>query len=126
MYNMKQTFGDFVREKRKARMLRLNAFADSVGISTVYASYIENNKRPAPSQRVIQEMERVLELNGADSEQLYALAMQSRYRHCVPQEILTYISENDYVLDALRTACERGADEQDWQRFVKSVMKKTL
>ena len=60
---MEQTFGAFIRQKRLAKMIKLNTFASQIGISNVYLSYIETGKRPAPSNPIIEKIKQALNLN---------------------------------------------------------------
>ena len=50
---MRQTFGTFVREHRKARGMTLRGLAARLGIAPVYMSNIETDRKPAPSQEYL-------------------------------------------------------------------------
>ena len=114
---MDQKFGEFVREKRIERGLKLKKFAELVGISSVYESYIENGQRPAPSQAVLQKVEIVLDLDDNEIAQLYSLAVLSRDKNSFPVDLIDYISCRPYVINALRIAIETNAGREEWDAF---------
>lgn len=118
---MKQTFGAFIREKRIQKMIKLNAFAKLVGISPVYLSYLENGKRPAPSNQVLNNIILHLVLDSSDTEKLLLLAAETHHRPALPNDLIDYINKNKYVLDALRTAKEHDVSDIVWQDFIDRV-----
>ena len=121
---MEQNFGVFVREKRLEKGLKLKTFATLVGISPVYESYIENSKRPAPAERVLIRMVQALCLSPEDTERLMSLALTSHGGPALPQDLIDYINENKCVYEALKTAKECGADENDWLDFIRRLTEK--
>lgn len=118
---MEQTFGAFIREKRIQKMIKLNAFAKLVGISPVYLSYLENGKRPAPSNQVLNNIILHLVLDSSDTEKLLLLAAETHHRPALPNDLIDYINKNKYVLDALRTAKEHDVSDIVWQDFIDRV-----
>lgn len=123
---MEQTFGAFIREKRIQKMIKLNAFAKLVGISPVYLSYLENGKRPAPSNQVLNNIILHLVLDSSDTEKLLLLAAETHHRPALPNDLIDYINKNKYVLDALRTAKEHDVSDIVWQDFINRVESKHL
>ena len=118
---MEQTFGSFIKEKRIQKMIKLNAFAKLVGISPVYLSYLENGKRPAPSNQVLNNIILHLVLDSSDTEKLLLLAAETHHRPALPNDLIDYINKNKYVLDALRTAKEHDVSDIVWQDFIERV-----
>ena len=118
---MKQTFGAFIREKRIQKMIKLNAFAKLVGISPVYLSYLENGKRPAPSDRVLKMIINKLDINAKDTEKLMQLAAETHHRPGFPDDLIDYVNNSEYVLDALRSAKEHDVSDIVWQDFIERV-----
>lgn len=116
---MEKTFGAFIREKRLERGLKLKTFAQLVGISAVYESYIENGKRPAPSQEILQRIPGVLNLDQHETAQLNSAAILSHNEDHFPDDLLNYINSRPYVIDALRIAFETNASEEEWSIFSK-------
>lgn len=121
---MKQTFGSYIREKRIQKMIKLNAFAKMVGISPVYLSYLENGKRPAPSDRVLKMIINKLDFNAKEAKILQQLAAETHHRPGFPDDLIEYVNNNEHVLDALRTAKEHNVSDIVWQDFIERVESK--
>lgn len=111
---MKQTFGSYIREKRIQKMIKLNAFAKMVGISPVYLSYLENGKRPAPSDKVLKTIIEKLNLSETESDVLLLLAAETHHHSTIPSDLIDYINNTKYVIEALRIAKEHKASEVTW------------
>ena len=90
---MTQTFGGFIRQKRKEKMLRLNAFAKQIGISNVYLSYLESGKRPAPSQAILNRIAQVLALSPKEEAYMNYLATLSRSRFSIPENVMKFVKD---------------------------------
>ena len=118
---MEKTFGSFVRKQRKDRMIKLNTFAQQIGISNVYLSYIEKGTRPAPSKPIIARIDQALNLNEDETAMLYSLALLSHSKKDFPPDLLDYISSHPYIMDTLRLAMENNADEALWSHFRKMI-----
>jgi transcriptional regulator with XRE-family HTH domain len=65
------TFGERLRELRKAKGLNQKQLADKVGIDFTYLSKLENDRRSPPREKTILALAKVLE---ADSDELLTLA----------------------------------------------------
>ena len=122
---MRKKFGEFVREKRLEKNLKLKAFAELIGISAVYESYIENAKRPAPSQKILLNISEVLSLSPEENDRMLGLAELSHRKSVFPQEVLDYIVDRPYVIETLRLAAERGVSEDQWAAFRNLIGVKT-
>lgn len=119
---MKQSFGEFIKSKRIGRMIKLNTFARMVGISTVYASYIENGKRPAPSNKVLNSIISVLQLSKEEIETLFLLAAKTHHRPAIPTDLIEYVNNNESVIYALRIAKKYHASEREWLVFINRII----
>ena len=102
-------------------MIKLKSFAKLIGISPVYLSYLENGKRPAPSNKVINAIIQNLLLDPTDTEKLLMLAAKTHNRSAIPNDLIDYINNNNHVIDALRTAKEHDVSDIVWQDFVNRV-----
>ena len=71
---MEQTFGAFVRQKRMEQGLSLRRLAARLGLSPVYMSNIETDRKPAPSQENLDKLAEELHLSKADRELFLDLA----------------------------------------------------
>ena len=118
---MKQLFGEFVRERRKAQGIKLKDFAGMIGISAVYASYIETGKRPAPPSDKLESISSVLRLVPAEREQLCRLARQSRREHCLTDELNNYLIDSPYIIDAIAASYASGTPENIWRDFTDKI-----
>lgn len=121
---MEQTFGAFVRQKRMEQGLSLRRLAARLGLSPVYMSNIETDRKPAPSQENLDKLAEELHLSKADRELFLDLAAAS-HKMKVPVDLPEYIMERDIVRAALRTAKEVDATDAEWQEFIDRITKRT-
>lgn len=111
---MKQTFGEFIRMKRKERGYRLKVFAEKVSISSVYASYIETNKRPAPSEKILKRMAKTLDLSSGEISLMYSLATASHSKTALPADLIAYINDTAYIAETIRAAKDKRVSSDGW------------
>ena len=121
---MEQTFGAFVRQKRMEQGLSLRRLAARLGLSPVYMSNIETDRKPAPSQENLDKLAEELHLSKANRELFLDLAAASQ-KMKVPADLPEYIMERDIVRAALRTAKEVDATDAEWQEFIDRITKRT-
>ena len=121
---MEQTFGAFVRQKRMEQGLSLRRLAARLGLSPVYMSNIETDRKPAPSQENLDKLAEELRLSKPDLELFLDLAAASQ-KMKVPADLPEYIMERDIVRTALRTAKEVDATDAEWQEFIDRITKRT-
>ena len=120
---MEQTFGAFVRQKRMEQGLSLRRLAARLGLSPVYMSNIETDRKPAPTQEYLDKLAEELHLSKADRELFLDLAAASQ-KMKVPADLPEYIMERDIVRAALRTAKEVDATDEEWQEFIDRITKR--
>ena len=123
---MENSFGSFIRERRIGQKLSLRKFANLVGISAAYLSSIESGCRTAPTEKVLVKMSEVLMLSDRDKTFMSDLAAASKNKGMVATDIADYISENNYVSNAIRTAMDLHIDKDDWENFIGLMEKKYL
>lgn len=121
---MEQTFGAFVRQKRMEQGLSLRGLAARLGLSPVYMSNIETDRKPAPSRENLDKLAEELRLSKPDLELFLDLAAASQ-KMKVPADLPEYIMERDIVRAALRTAKEVDATDAEWQEFIDRITKRT-
>lgn len=121
---MEQTFGAFVRQKRMKQGLSLRRLAARLGLSPVYMSNIETDRKPAPSRENLDKLAEELRLSKPDLELFLDLAAASQ-KMKVPADLPEYIMERDIVRTALRTAKEVDATDAEWQEFIDRITKRT-
>ena len=116
------TFGEYIIAKRLEKDISLRKMAELLGYSAAYWSEVEKGKKNPPSLDKLQLIAKVLSLTDDETTQLYDLAMKKR--DTIPPDIPAYISENEIIKVALRTARDLGADEEDWKRFINDLKNK--
>ena len=88
-----------------------------LGLSPVYMSNIETDRKPAPTQEYLEKLAQELHLNVDERRYLLDLAAKSK-EQCVSADLPEYIMERDIVRAALRTAKEVDATDEEWQAFI--------
>ena len=116
------TFGEFVKEKRQKLGITLRAFADELHIAPSYVSDIEKGKRNAPTQEILEDMSRILQLTIEDKNTLYDLAAESK--NVIAKDITQYVSDNKNVRIALRRAKELNLGEEEWLKIIDEIINK--
>lgn len=120
---MEQTFGGFVRQRRKDTGLSLRGLAARLELSPVYMSNIETDRKPAPAQDSLDKLAVELRLDRGGVELMLDLAAKSRSQQ-VSADLPEYIMERDIVRAALRTAKEVDATDEEWQEFIDRITKR--
>lgn len=121
---MKTTFGLFVNNKRHEKNITLRVFANSIGISLVYASNIENGVRPAPTYEILLRISKTLVLNEDEKEMMFDLAAESKNTPSIATDLVIYINDNKIVIDALRKAKRLNISDEDWKDFIINISEK--
>jgi len=105
---MEKGFGDMLRDLRLETGVGLRELARMIHASPGYLSDVENGRAAPPSEKVIVDMARVLNV---DKQRLLAAARK------VDPELSQYVAQQPEVADFLRTAKDRGYREDDWVRL---------
>ena len=114
------TFGERIKELRVKKGFGLREFAKKVGISATYLSKMERDKDPPPAEGKIIKMAGLL---GADQNELLALA-----KKLPPQFKEAFMKNPTYtrkIPEFLRTVAETELTDDDWERLIKKVKRKT-
>ena len=117
-----QTFGQRIRELRKAKNLTQRELAERVaarlkeedrrGFDVTYLSKIENDKMPPPSTIAIMQLAKELD---TPSDELLALAGKA------PMDLGQTLKESEGARLFYRSAQELNLDEDDW-KTMKALM----
>jgi len=120
-----QTFGQRIRELRKARNLTQRELAERVafrlraedrrGFDVTYLSKIENGKLPPPSTMAIMYLAKELD---ADSDELLALAGKA------PEDLGQTLKESEAARLFYRSAQKLNLSDDDWQAMLKYLMRR--
>lgn len=109
-----KTFGERIRELRKAAGLTQREFAEQLGIDFTYVSKIENGRiEIPPSENLINRMASLLNV---DAEELLALSGQFDHR-----EIQKVISETPEVGALLRRLQARQFSADEIRRLLNTM-----
>ena len=79
------TFGQRLRELRKAKGMTQRELAQKTGISFAYVSKLETGVMPPPRQKIILALAKVLGANNADTDELFGLAKK------MPSDLLKHV-----------------------------------
>lgn len=116
-------FGEYLKNCRTKKNIKLTKAAPMLGISTGYLSGIENGRRSAPSNDLLQKIADLLELNKKERFILYDLAAESKQPPALADDLVDYINQNLVIRDMLRYSMECQIKEKDW-KIVFSFVKK--
>ena len=97
------TFGQRLRELRKAKEITQRELADRVGISFTYLSKIEHSAMPPPRGKTIMALAHALD---ADSDELFGLSKK------IPSEFIEQI--NPEVIRLIRSMKD-GAQKPEYE-----------
>ena len=106
------TFGQFISEQRQKHSMESQELAKALGISGAYLSQLERGVRTNPSTEL---------LNKIETETLYDL--YAKVSRQISPDIAVYISSSETVQQALRTARDANATEEDWKQFIEQLNK---
>ena len=117
------TFGEFVVAKRLENNISLRKMAELMDVSAPFWSDVEKGRKNPPKLEKLEQLARILHLTDEDTKLMLDLA--GKERNAVAPDIPEYIKQNDYVAAALRTVRDLGASEEDWDKFVEELKKRT-
>jgi transcriptional regulator with XRE-family HTH domain len=106
------TFGQRLRELRKAKNLSQRELADRVKLDFTYLSKIENKKMPPPSADAIEKLAKELDAN---TDELLALAGK------VPQDLGDTLKSSEGARMFYRSASDMNLSEDDWKRLLQEL-----
>jgi transcriptional regulator with XRE-family HTH domain len=119
------TFGQKLRELRKAKNLTQRELAEKVAVRLrkdgrsfdfTYLSKIENDKTEPPSVALISELAYVLE---ADHHELITLAGKA------PPGLQKTLRESESARAFFRSAFDKDLTEADWKKLTQEVKRRT-
>ena len=113
-----ETFGEFLKMKRRQREISLRKFAERADISPVYMCNLEKNRNTAPSEEILSKMIKLLLLSNEEAAVFYDLAAKSKNAPTVSHDLTDYIMGKTLARAALRTAKDVDATDEEWQEFI--------
>lgn len=122
MNENEQVFGKFIEERRKALGITLRGFAAELNIAPAYMSDIEKGRRYPPDKK-LDDIARILKLEGTDKEKLLDMAALTRVNTVSP-DLPEYIMDKDLARVALRRAKAGNLSDEGWQEVIDLINKK--
>ena len=113
------TFGQFISEQRQKHSMESQELAKALGISGAYLSQLERGVRTNPSTELLDKIAMVLCLNKIET--LYDL--YAKVSGQISPDLAVYVSSSETVRQALRTAHDANATEEDWKQFIEQLNK---
>jgi len=127
---MKETraerFGNFLRSLMEEHGRGLRETARDIEVSAPYLSEVLSGKRIGMTSQRLDMLSHSLGLSDIEKRTMYDLSAEARSSNEVrfPQDCADYVTQNDYVLDALRIAKDHSAGAEEWQRFIRQLQEK--
>ena len=115
------TFGQFISEQRQKHSMESQELAKALGISGAYLSQLERGTRTNPSLELLDKIIMVLCLNKIETEKLYDL--YAKVSGQISPDLSVYVSSSEIVRQALRTARDADATDEDWKQFIERLNK---
>jgi len=115
------SFGVFLKEKRRMREITSTQMCEAVGISPGYFGDIESGRRVPPERDKLEKILELLNLSDEDKVLFYDLA--GKAKSGVSPDLPDYIMENEVVRVALRVAKDKASTD-DWKQFINRLEKK--
>lgn len=114
-----KNFGNFLYQKRIENKITMRQMADELGVSPVFISDIEKDRRNPFDVNRLRQLVPFLNLTDEERDLMYDLA--GKKRNEVAPDLHDYITENDYVSAALRTCRDLEVGEEEWARMVEEL-----
>ena len=121
-----QTFGSFILRKREERDHTLRGFAKMLGISAVYLSNLEKDRRRDPADEIVDKIAVLLLMSRDEKTEMLDLLAKAKKKPAVASDLPEYINERDIVRVALRTAKDADATDEEWQEFIEKLQKRII
>ncbi len=111
---MKRTFGQILKEARRAKNISQRDLADKVGVDFSYISKLENDRMPPPSAETLIKMAEILK----EPQDLF-LATAGR----LDSEIKDIITGNPEAIKFLSEAKEMQITNNEWNQLLMNLKK---
>lgn len=102
----RETFGTYLREKRRESGITQRALAKKIGVDFSYISKLENDRLPPPSADTVTKICEALEV---DCSELLALTGK------IPSEIQSHLGSNEGAQKFLREAIDLDLSSEEWE-----------
>jgi transcriptional regulator with XRE-family HTH domain len=109
---MKQTFGQALRELRRAKGISQRQLAAKTGMDFSYISKIENDRLSPPSADTVVKISDALEIS---PDQLLALTGK------IPSEVVSTIGSSPAAIEFIRNAQAMRLSEDEWRKLYQEL-----
>ena len=112
------TFGKYLSALREGKDVTLRELARQIGVSAAFLSDVEKDRKPPLTAERLVKVVTTLHLSKEEADQLNIIA--GKQKGTIAPDLPVYIM-NDFVSNALRTAKDLDAGEEDWLRFIEEL-----
>lgn len=122
------TFGMFLKDKRKQNGLSLRAMAKQVGLSHVYLYNIECGKKAPPNDDAVKELANAVNLEEKSRLLFFDIAARCKSdadgsNYYIPIDISQYLNENEDVINVIREVNRNKQHNEFWRDLLKELKK---
>lgn len=114
----KDTFGEFIRDRRDALGYSVRKMAEMLGMTPVYLSDIEHGNRHAP-KNYLDKLIVELKIDEDEVQDFYDLAAATR--GFLYEDINPYLGQQPLARVALRKARDLNISDEQWIEFIEKI-----
>ncbi len=115
------SFGKYLSTLREKHDVTLRELARQIGVSAPFLSDVEKDRKPPLTAERLEKVVTALHLSKEEADELNIRA--GKQKGTIAPDLPAYIM-NDYVSNALRTAKDLDAGEEEWLQFVEDLKKR--
>lgn len=114
---VRDMFGKYFKNLRKAKNVTQKQIADAIGKSTMLISGIENGKNGPFTEKDLELISRVLMLSETEKSQLFIEAAKTK--GTLPKYLLDYVLCHDDIYELLEVLAQKNMEEKTIKEIVK-------
>src|SRR5688572_6024159 len=119
---MRQTFGEFLRERRIAAGYGLRAFAEAAGMQASNLSNIEHDRLAPPRDKgKLDELADLLHLAKGSTDRAIFYDLAAVTANGLPADVAAFAAKTPGIPVLLRTIQNRGLDRDELERLTQYV-----
>ncbi len=119
----KDTFGEFIRDRRDELGYSVRKMAEILGMTPVYLSDIERGNRHAP-KKFLDKLVEVLMIGEEELQDFYDLAAATR--GFLYEDINPYLAQQPLARIALRKARDLNISDEQWIEFIEKISEESV
>ena len=121
---MVNSFGEYLKEKRRDRHYTMQLLADLTGKSKAFISQVESGYRLPPGKEALEKLSDALVLNEREKRELFELAEQTR--NTLSKEMTDYINSHSEIKEALKISMDLDVPDEEWEKYLQTLKDKFL